>query len=231
MFSIGSFNYSVVTSPSSVSGSSSSSTGTCTASASTTPSSNSSTTIHRDAIIGGVIGGLVLISLLLVALFFFNRRSQAARNDTVPSFEVVNPITVLSSNPTSTFQSQDYTSNGQSESLPSQSISRHFTSSNPASMSSSDRFRPLAATPLRPLTATPLRRQFSPAAISPSSSRLHLTGLQTSLDYVPQAAMEPSMRRSPSPRGARYLRHEDSGVRISPTEDDVVELPPFYTSG
>ena len=71
-----------------------------------------------------------------------------------------------------------------------------------ASTSSSHGFPPL----------TPLRPQFSPALISPSSSCL-LTGSQTSLDYVPQATTEPSMQRSPSPRG--YLRHEDSGVRIS----------------
>ena len=66
-------------------------------------------------------------------------------------------------------------------------------------------------------TLTPLRPQFSPVLISPSS-RL-LTGSQNSLDYVPlaQATTGPSMQRSPSPRGAntRYLRHEDSGVRIS----------------
>ena len=49
---------------------------------------------------------------------------------------------------------------------------------------------------------------------------------------VPQDAMEPSMQRSPSPPGAndRFLRHDDSGVRI-PDEDEVqvVELPPVYS--
>jgi hypothetical protein len=193
-------------------------------------SPSSSTSIHTtDAIIGGVIGGLVLISLLL-GLFFFNRRRNNRRLQalTVPSPNVVNPFTVPSSNPTSTFLPQNYTSNGQS--LPSQSImiSSKFTQrGQPSDPSSSSGGIP----PLTPL------RFSSSAFISSSSSPLPLTRAQTNLDgtrtRVPQAATEPSMQRSPSPQGAnvRFLQLEDSSIRIPPAEDVVVELPPFYTPG
>ena len=202
-------------------------------------SHSSSTTIHGKPIVGGVIGGLVLISLLL-ALFFFIRRRNHRRSQTVsevsitpyddPSPDVVTPFTVPPSNLNSTFQPQNYTSNGQS--LPSQFISSKFTGmrqpSDPSSMSSSGGIPPL----------TPLRQQLSsPAVISPSSPRLPLsTGSQNNFDNtrdtIPQAATEPLMQqRSASPRdsNARFLLHEDSGVRIPSAENDVVELPPFYT--
>ena len=114
--------------------------------------------------------------------------------------------------------------------LPSQVISSKFTQrgqpSDAANTSSSGGFPPL----------TPLPPQISSTAfIPPSSSRLPLTGSQANHDgtrtLVPQAATEPSRQRSPSPQGANagYLRHEDSSGHISPAEDDVVELPPFYT--
>ena len=150
---------------------------------------------------------------------------------TVPYSDIVNPFTVPSSNPTTTFLPQNHTSNSQSlPSLPSQFISSKFTQrvqpSDPASASSSGGVPPL--TPFQP-------QILSPAFISTSSSRLPLTGSQTNLDgtktNAPLAATEPSMQRSPSPPGAnaRYVRHEDSGARIPPTEDELVELPPFYT--
>jgi hypothetical protein len=213
------------------------------------PSTTASTTIHKEptgVIIGGVIGGLVLISFL-VALFFFNRRrnnqrqalSEMSYTDPSPDIAVI-PFTVPSSNPISTFLPQNYTSNGQS--LLSSKFTQRGQPSDPASTgtSSSGRIPPL--TPPRPSFkfSSPLA-----ASLPPSSSPLPqaLTGSQTDLDgtgiRVPQAATEPSMHRSesPSPRrgairaNARFLRHEDSGVRIPFAEDDVVELPPFYTPG
>ena len=213
-----------------------------------TGSSSTPTGNHRtstDAIIGGVIGGLVFISLLL-ALFFFNRKRNNRRSQTlsemsstVPSTDVVNPFISPSSiptwNSTTTFLPQNYTSNGQS--LSSQFISSKFTHqrgqpSDPASTGSSSG----GGIPL--LTPLQLEPQFSSPSFTPSgSSPLPLTGSQTTnLDntrtrvQVPQAETEPSMQRSPSPQRAnvRILRHDDSGVRI-PAEDDVLELPPFYT--
>ena len=195
-------------------------------------SPSSSTTIDRRAIICGVVGGLVLILLLLVLFFFIrrcNKRREQALGEKSDSLAVVDPFIVPSSNPTSTFLPQNYISNGQS--LPSQSISSKLFQrdqpSDPSSRSTSDRIPPL----------TPLRSQFSsPGLISPSSSRIPLTGSQTDHSIatrVPQAEKEPSMQGSSSPRGdnARFLLHEDSGVRIPPAENDVVELPPFYTPG
>ena len=109
--------------------------------ATTSRSSNSlpnSSANHRkptEAITGGVIGGLVLISLLL-ALFFFKRiknnrrpRALSEMSSIVPqvSPDVVNPFTSPPSNSNSTtaFLPQNHTSNGQS--LPSRSILNKFS--------------------------------------------------------------------------------------------------------
>ena len=209
-------------------------------SSSSTPNvgtSGSSTTIDRKptgAIIGGVIGGLVLISLLL-GLFFIRRRNNRSVQalSEKSHIEVVDPFIALpSTHPTSTSLRQNHASNGQS--LPSQSISSKFTqrgqTSDLASTSSSGGISPL--TPLRPQLS-------SPTFISPSS-RLHLVGSQTNIidgtmTKARESATEPLMQRSPSPRlaggNARFLRHEDSGVRMPPPEEDLIELPPFYTPG
>jgi hypothetical protein len=203
-------------------------------------SSNSSPRKPTAAIIGGIIGGLVLISLLLALFFFYrrrnNRRSQALDEKSITA-DVINPFTLPPSNSASTFLPQNYTSNGQS--LPSQSMSSKFAQkgqpSDPASTSSSGGISPLTA----------LQSDFSPPALIPqpealSSSCLPLsTSPQSNLDgtrtRVPPAETEPLMQRSPSPRGdnAVFLMHEDSGVRMPPSEDDrdVVELPPSYTPG
>ena len=200
---------------------------------------SSLTTIHKkptDAIIGGVIGGFVLISLLL-ALFFFNRRRNNRRLSEMSYTNVASPFTVPSSNLNSIFLPEDYTSNGQS--LPSLSISSKFTQrhqrnqpSDPSSTSSGGGIPPL----------TPLRPQFpslAPAFIFPSSSPIPPAGSQTNFDgtrtIVPQAGTEPLIQQSLSLLGAntRFLQYEDSGVRISSSDDDVqvLEIPPFYTPG
>ena len=209
-------------------------------------SSNSSPGKLTDAaIIGGVIGALVFISLLIALFFFFCRRTNRRSNVlsemsyTVPSpdIQVVNPFPLPPLNSTSTFLPENYTSNGQS--LPSQSIPTKFSHRNrpsdPASTSNSGGIPHL----------TPLGPRFqvaSPAFIPPSSEspRLPLIGLQINLDdaspRVPQNnTTEPSIQRLPSPlrANARFLWHEDSGVRIPPaaSEDDVVEFPPRYIPG
>ena len=228
--------------PSSTTNNSPTSTTSILSSSSPNSSPSSSATIDRKptearAIIGGIIGGLVLISLLLALFFFYrrrnNRRSQALDEKSITA-DVMNPFTLSSSNSTSIFLPQNYTSNGQF--LPSQSLSGRFAQkgqpSDPASMSSSGEISPL----------TTLQSHFSPPAFippsqAPSSSRLPPTSPQSNLDgtktRVPQAETEPLMQRSPSPRGANagFLLHEDSGVRMPPSEDNVVELPPSYTPG
>ena len=192
------------------------------------------TTIHKkptDAIIGGVIGGFVLISLLL-ALFFFNRRRNNRGLSEMSYTIVASPFTVPSSNPNSIFLPEDYTSNGQS--LPSPFISSKFTKrhqrnqpSDPSSTSSGGGIPPL--TPLRPQFPSPVP---SSSPIPPAGSQANFDGTRT---IVPQAGTEPLIQRSLSLRGAnaRFLQYEDSGVRISSSDDDVqvLELPPFYTPG
>lgn len=200
-------------------------------------SPSSSTTVHRDAIIGGVIGGLVLISLLLVLLFINrrrssnNRRSQALseKSTTVPSPDIlyVNPFT-LPSNPTSTFLSQSYTSNGQS--LPSHISSKFTQRGQPSDLASTSSRGGIS--PDSPLTL--LQPHFSSLAFISSSSESSpppLARLQTNVDgaktTLPRAATEPSVQRSQSRASARFVLHEDSGVRIP----SAVELPPSYTFG
>jgi hypothetical protein len=205
----------------------------------------SSSTIDSKPIIGGVIGGVALISIFLALFFFIRRRNnrRKALNEKLyidPSLEVVDPFLPLpSTHTTSTFpSSQNLASNGQS--LPSQS-NRFAEGGQPFDtdmISQSDTPSSLSAG-LPPLT--PLRRQFSPPAlITPSTSRLHLVGSQTNLldGKAREAATEPLMQQS-SPRlggtnhdvaSSRVLRHEDSGVRMPPPGGDV-ELPPFYTPG
>ena len=209
---------------------------------------NSSTTIDRKptgAIIGAAtsIGGLVLISLLL-ALFFFirrrrNRRVQALneKSHIGASLEVVDPFIALpSTHPTSAFLLANYISNGQllhSQSIPSK-FAQRGQPSNFASTSNSGG--------IPPLTVIPLRSQLSlPTIIPPSLSHLDFVGSQThfidgTMTRSREAATDPLMQRSTSPRlgggNARILRrHEDSGVRMPPAEEDVTDLPPLYTPG
>ena len=158
------------------------------------PVSNSLPGKPTNAIIGGVIGGIVFI--LLLALFFLRRRNE--RRSYTPN--VTHPFTT---SPT-TLTSQSYTSDGQSLSSPSYSISSKFTH-----------------------TTQP----------SPTSPRLPFPGSQTyrgaTKTISSQTTTESSIQPSPTSPGtnARFLRHEDSGVRIARAGDDVVELPPFYTPG
>ena len=235
-------------SPTSISASVPSRSGTNSESSSTASGSTIQMKFTKAIISGVIIGGLVL----LLALFFFlrrlnNRRSQLddslAQALSVPFTRAVRPRS-----PTSTILrlAHKYTSNGQ-QSLPAQPVTRVISSkftqpersqpSDPPSTSNSGGMPPLIS----------LRPPFpSPAFISPSSSRLPgllTTGLQNNLDgsttrrtnsSFPQTTTEPSMQRSPSPQGAnaRFLRHEDSGVRMPPPDedpDDVIELPPLYT--
>ena len=91
---------------------------------------SSSSTIDRKAVIGGVIGGLVLISLLLA--LFFHRKRNNRRSQTTD----VKPFTAPSSNPNYTLLPlNNNTSNSQT--LPSQSISSKFTQRGQPSDSSS----------------------------------------------------------------------------------------------
>ena len=212
------------------------------------PSSSSSTqateaTTHRkptEAIIGGVMGGLVLILLLLILSFFVrrgkNRRSQTlskmSYTDSLP--DVVTPFTDPPSNSTSNFLPHNDTSDDQSLHWHPQPISNKFARrdqpSDPPSTSAIGRIPPSSLAPLRP--------HFSSTAFTSLSSSLPLSGSQTNFEStrteVPQSATELSTQRSesPSPReaNARFLMHEDSGVRIpSEDRDDVFELPPLYT--
>ena len=90
------------------------------------------------------------------------------------------------------------------------------------------------------LSPTPLRNRppASPTTTIYSSPYGGIASSQTNLtdSVMTRKAREAEAARleagPPEPQGdARFLRHEDSGVRIAPAEEDIVELPPLYTMG
>ena len=190
-------------------------------------SSSTSGKQNLGAIIGGALGGVILLLLLLILFLFIRRRSsRGARRLSEKSplgdvHDVVDPFTLP---PPSALQSENYTSGGQY--LASQSIAnklaqeRNLTnnmrSTTDVSSSVSGGAMPVL---------TPLRNpSSSPATTSPSSSH----------GAMNKAQEAETAQRSASSQGddaARFLRHEDSGVRIPPTRDSLVELPPMYTPG
>ena len=221
------------------------------------PGSSISTT--TEAIIGGAIGGVVFISLLL-ALFFFNRRRNNRRSQTLKggshtSPDVVNPFTVSSSNTTSNFLPQNYTSNGQS--FPSQYISSKFTQmgqqpSDPAASMSggsgtlngqslpsqyiSRKFTRIGQQPSDPASMPSaggilpfplLGPQFSlPAFTSTPSSRLPPTGPQTNFNGTRRTEVPLAAAESEPLMHHRSPSPGEANARIVLHEDSGVRIPP-----
>jgi len=199
--------------------------------------SSSTTTRPTGAIVGGVIGGLVLI-LLLLTLFLFIRRRNSRRaqafgdksySDT--PYDTADPFTALPTHPAliSILPSQNHTSNGHS--LTSQSIGNKFAHRNQPSdapSTSSNTTPPFISTH----TSSSVSGGGIPALVALQNHPTPAAGSQINGSTTPARVTETVdlARRSVSPRGgdARLLRHEDSGVRLPPVEDDIVELPPFY---
>ncbi|KAF8811573.1 hypothetical protein BYT27DRAFT_7240265 [Phlegmacium glaucopus] len=247
-------DYFVVQDGPSTSTSSSSSAPTISSSAPASSSTSSSTTTnHTGAIVGGVIGGLVVLLLLLILFLLIrrrnNRRTKAldeksnASPDLVEPF-IVDPFTIPPSDlySSSTLLSQPYTSKGQLSTPPTTSGKfTHRNSPSDAPSTSSNMistFPPTNASSASGGAIPALQvRSPSPMNTSSSSSRLPYVGSQTdgSMAKVREAESEAvhSRQQSESSRGGdpRFLRHEDSGLRIPPAEDEVVELPPLYTPG
>ena len=164
---------------------------------------------------------------------FSHRRGPAIVSD-VPPPEIVNSSTFPTSNPNSTMTFlRQYASNDQSilsQSIPSKFSHQRGQLSGPASGAS-------GGIPLNPFRPQFLSPAFTPSVSSPLRALpLTLSGSQTNhydstRTRVPQGATEPSMQRSPSPQGVRFLQHDDSGVRIHAEDGvQVVELPPVYST-
>ena len=86
---------------------------------------------------------------------------------------------------------------------------------------------------VQPFTLPP-SHSTSQIAGSKSVSVLAPTPLRNRLPASPATIPEAEAARlesgPPEPRGdARFLRYEDSGVRIAPVEEDIVAFPPLYT--
>jgi len=195
-------------------------------------------------IVGVVVGVTLLLLLLLFLLLFYLRRrkSRRARRLSEKSYlhdscYNMHPFTVLPSDLPSSFQSPNHTSDGQSPTRPfanklSQRRQLIDTSSTPSNMTNTS---PSADSPssgsgggMSPWTPS---RNHS-ASASPPSSGLPLAMAQTD-GATTKAREAETAQRSASPQDGdvRFLRHEDSGVRIPPTRDSLVELPPMYTPG
>ncbi|KAF8801593.1 hypothetical protein BYT27DRAFT_7245174 [Phlegmacium glaucopus] len=208
---------------------------------------SSTTTNHTGAIVGGVIGGLVL---LLLILFLFirrrnNRGAKALNEKSDASGDMVDPFILPPSNlcPTPTSLSQNYTSNGQS--LTSPTISCKFThrsqlsdvpstSSNVVSTFPPTDTSSLSGGAIPALTILRVRSSSS-TMTSPSSTRLPYARSDSSMTKAREAETETAHLRpqlAPSRSAdSRFLRHEDSGLRMPPAVDEVTELPPLYTPG
>ena len=140
----------------------------------------------------------VVLILLLLALFFIRKRNNWST--ITEKLYIDRPLEVScppSTHPTSTFSSQNLTSNGQS--LLSLSSRKGSTLLPRARLATWD----LSVSPGIPYL-TALRSQFSsPTLISPVSSRLHLVGSRIirigAMTKAREAASEPLMQRSPSP--------------------------------
>jgi len=212
--------------------------------------SSPTTMTPTGAIVGGVIGGLVLLSLLLI-LFLFIRRRNSRRTQApgeksyvdIP-YDIVDPFTAPPRHPrlSPTLPSQTYTS--KAHLLTSQSVVNNFAHGNPppgapgtsskvtSTFRSTDTPGSVSGGGIPALTT--LHNHSSPSITSPSS-RPPLPGSQANLidGSTAEAREAETNRRSASPRDgdARFLRHEDSGIRLPPVEGNVVELPPLYTPG
>ena len=177
--------------------------------------------IPIGAIVGGVIGGIVLI-IVIILLFLIYRHRERKRKEKQMYGQVD-----LNMAPIEPFTDP-----------PSMAASSRTQPHHP-------RFTPMAASPVT-------------SSQTPSSS--HNPSSEPSLSYVPSTAsggvststptnsssnlLMSSKERSaqgsistrdeiPSSAGpSRVLRHEDSGLRLPPQEEEpLVELPPLYTPG
>lgn len=184
-----------------------------------TSSSSSTSSTTKKAIIGGVVGGTILLLLLLSILFLFiRRRKNKNRGKPDDSHDIVDAFTA----PTLT--------------LAPQLIDTKFkTTDRPTAASNViPRLPPTDTGPSMPaLPALRHPNSSLPVIISPPSPQPLTNVPDGTTTRGPEA--ETAYLTKPSavpPRGdGRFLRHEDSGIRMPAADDEPVELPPFYTSG
>ena len=159
------------------------------------------------AIVGGASGGLILLLLFMFLILRRKHRKAQRLSDADASHEIVQPFTLLPSHSTSLHSHQTINNNV--------SQSRQLTDA--------------------PLTTSQVALTSSQMAGSKSVSVLPPTPLRNRLPASPATIPEAEAARlqsgPPESRGdARFLRYEDSGVRIAPAEEDIVSLPPLYTT-
>lgn len=211
-------------------------------------------------IVGGIVGGVVLIALAIFAFLYIRRRDKRLSEehvdepkDIIEPFRYI-PVSLASHNPSSSVVTYPQVQSGDPFGRPGHvhhgsmpSVSHTETqSTNLSGSSSSGGTRP---NPLQPLR-DPGHTRF------PSSSDLSTPGVSSSsAQYVPynpsgsskaqreaaavSAVVQPQRRAQQSlaspplsdDSGSRVILHEDSGIRMTQNEPQVVEVPPVYTPG
>ncbi|KAF8808392.1 hypothetical protein BYT27DRAFT_7337774 [Phlegmacium glaucopus] len=236
---------------SSVSSSGSSSSGNSSDSTSTLGSTGSSTVTKMPlgAIIGGVLGGVILLLLLLILFLFIRKRGSQGAKRLSEKFHIgdsqntVDPFTVPPNPPIPALQSDSYASEGKH--LTSQPMATKFAQGrSPTSAQSTSRNLSSTSPPTDVSSSasgsgmpvlTPLRNPSSSSPATTSSPSVPDAASQTNLidDTMTKAQEAETAQRSASPQAgdARFLRHQDSGIRLPPVRDSLVELPPLYTPG
>ncbi|PPQ76423.1 hypothetical protein CVT24_012610 [Panaeolus cyanescens] len=219
------------------------------------PPNTSSSTDHINAsskppigaIVGGVIGGLALIVLLALLAFFLRRRQQKDDREAKEITQVMSPYT---SSPTTAQRSGP---------APSSTTSTSPRTASPSGRGAG-KFAPVLRMPSpgspEPASSTSATTSpFSDAArIMTQSSPLNNTSAYSTVSGSVNNSVGADMSVTSSPvtplqlsggnlkssasstvplSPQRFVRHDDSGIRIPPRGSDgaFVELPPLYTSG
>ncbi|KAF9559301.1 hypothetical protein CPC08DRAFT_637960 [Agrocybe pediades] len=195
------------------------------------------------AIAGGVVGGILLVAIIAVLLLMFRRRQKklrekAAYDEVDLAAGPIEPFTDPPSLGASYHTGTTTTQNRQPKFAPvrmpnAETIMVQQHSSGPSSSS-------LVSGPsssYMPSSTGTASRTGMGSASTPSNSSSNL--LMSSKEREAQGLAGASTARNEvvppnaaSGSAGRVLRHEDSGIRLPPQEEEpLVELPPLYTPG
>ena len=209
------------------------------------------------AIVGGIVGGVVLIALAIFAFLYIRRRDKRLSEehgdepkDTIEPFHYM-PVSPV--NPSSSIVTYPQVQSGDPfgrpgrvlhGSMPSVSYTEN-QSTNPSGSSSSGGTRPNPLQPMRNQghTRFPSSSDLSSPGLTSSSAQYvpyNPTGDKAQREAAAVAAVVQPQRRAQQPlaspplsdgSGSRVILHEDSGIRMTQNEPQVVEVPPLYTPG
>lgn len=191
-------------------------------------SSSTSTKPRLGAILGGALGGFILFLLLIIILLFKRRPNNQGAHILTDTSPPHTPRRVTNSRMVSPFRATPTTNH----TLDDQSFTtRSFTSKFSQGRRVTD-----------DLITSSIMRSTSPTDAPSPVSQSSAVAISSSSD-VPLAVLPASgsgattkaemVQRSATLQGgySRVLRYEDSGIRMPPGEENLLELPPSYSPG